>query len=39
MALRVEKGFGVSMDILLRVQAWYDGYEIRQRERAITVKR
>ena len=24
MALRVEKAFGISMDTLLRMQAWYD---------------
>ena len=24
MALRVEKAFGISMDILLRMQTWYD---------------
>ena len=39
MALRVEKAFGVSMDTLLRMQAWYDGYVMRQREREIDVKR
>ena len=26
MALRIEKAFGVSMDMLLRMQAWYDAY-------------
>ena len=39
MALRVEKAFGVSMDTLLRMQAWYDGYVMRQRQREINVKR
>jgi antitoxin HigA-1 len=39
MALRIEKAFGVSMDMLLRMQAWYDGYVMRQREREIAVKR
>jgi len=39
MALRVEKAFGVSIDTLLRMQAWYDGYVMRQREREIDVKR
>ena len=24
MALRIEKAFGISMDTLLRMQAWYD---------------
>jgi addiction module HigA family antidote len=32
MALRVENAFGVSMDTLLRMQASYDGYVMRQRE-------
>jgi len=31
MALRVEKAFGVSMDTLLRMQAWHDRYTTRQR--------
>ena len=35
----VEKAFGVSMDTLLRMQAWYDGYVMRQRQREINVKR
>jgi antitoxin HigA-1 len=39
MALRVEKAFGVSMDTLLRMQAWHDGYIVRQHEREIDVKR
>jgi len=39
MALRVEKAFGVSMDTLLRMQAWYDGYVMRQREGEIDVRR
>jgi addiction module HigA family antidote len=39
MALRVEKAFSVSMDTLLRMQAWHDGYIMRQREREIDVKR
>jgi addiction module HigA family antidote len=39
MALRVEQAFGVSMDTLLRMQAWYDGYVMRQRQREINVKR
>ena len=29
MALRVEKAFGVSMDMLLRMQAWYDASQMR----------
>ena len=39
MALRIEKAFGVSMDTLLRMQAWYDSYTMRQREGEINVKR
>jgi addiction module HigA family antidote len=39
MALRIEKAFGVSMDTLLRMQAWYDGYMMRQRAGEIDVKR
>lgn len=39
MALRVEKAFGVSMDTLLRMQAWYDIYVMRQQEGQINVKR
>lgn len=38
MALRVEKAFGVSMDTLLRMQAWHDGYTMRQRAAEIDVK-
>jgi addiction module HigA family antidote len=39
MALRIEKAFGVSMDTLLRMQAWHDGYVMRQRAGEIDVKR
>ncbi len=39
MALRIEKAFGVSMDTLLRMQAWHDGYLMRQRADEIEVKR
>ena len=39
MALRIEKAFGVSMDTLLRLQAWYDACAMRQREGEIDVKR
>ena len=39
MALRIEKAFGVSMDTLLRMQAWHDSYAMRQREHEIDVKR
>jgi antitoxin HigA-1 len=39
MALRIEKAFGVSMDTLLRMQAWYDSYTMRQKAGEIEVKR
>jgi addiction module HigA family antidote len=39
MALRIEKAFGVSMDTLLRMQAWFDSYTMRQREAEIMVQR
>jgi len=39
MALRIEKAFGVSMDTLLRMQAWHDSFEMRESEAAIDVKR
>jgi addiction module HigA family antidote len=39
MALRVEKAFGVDMDTLLRMQAWYDGYMMRERAAEIDVQR
>src|SRR5499433_4482821 len=39
MALRIEKAFDVSMDILLRMQAWHDTYTMRQRAGEIEVCR
>ena len=39
MALRIEKAFGISMDMLLRMQAWHDSHIMRQREAEIDVKR
>ena len=39
MALRLEKAFGVSMDMLLHMQAGYDAAQIRLRSREIRVKR
>lgn len=39
MALRMEKAFGVSMDMLLRMQAWYDASQIRARADEIKVER
>jgi antitoxin HigA-1 len=38
MALRIEKAFGVSMDTLLRMQAWRDAYTMRQRAEEIHVE-
>ena len=39
MALRLEKAFGVSMDLLLRMQASYDAAQMRHRAAKIQVKR
>jgi addiction module HigA family antidote len=39
MALRIEKAFGVSMDTLLRMQAWFDSYSMRKRADQVRVKR
>lgn len=39
MALRMEKAFGISMDMLLRMQAWYDSAQMRLREDEIRVDR
>ena len=39
MALRIEKAFGVDMDMLLRMQAWHDAHTMRKREGEIDVKR
>ncbi len=39
MALRVEKAFGVSMDMLLRMQAWHDASRMRARAGEIAVER
>ncbi|MXZ73662.1 MAG: HigA family addiction module antidote protein [Gemmatimonadetes bacterium] len=39
MALRIEKAFGVNMDMLLKMQAWYDAARIRAREGEIDVQR
>lgn len=39
LALRVEKAFGVGMDMLLRMQAWYDASQMRAREHEIRVER
>ncbi len=39
MALRVEKAFGIKMDTLLRMQARYDAFLMRQREPEIAVNK
>ena len=39
MALRIEKGFGVSMDMLLQMQAWYDASQMRARATEVRVRR
>lgn len=38
MALRIEKAFGVSMDTLLHMQAWYDIHVMRERAADIDVE-
>ena len=39
MALRIEKAFGVKMDIQLQMQAWYDARTMRRRSDEIQVRR
>lgn len=39
MALRIEKAFGVSMDMLLRMQAWHDAVAMREKAEIINVER
>ena len=39
MALRIEKAFDVSMEMLLRMQAWYDASQMRVRAGEIDVQR
>ena len=39
MALRIEKAFGVGMDMLLRMQAWHDASRMRARADEIAVQR
>ena len=39
MALRIEKAFGMGMDMLLRMQAWYDASQMRARAGEISVQR
>lgn len=39
MALRLEKAFGVSMDLLLRMQAGYDAAQARKQGRFLRIER
>jgi addiction module HigA family antidote len=39
MALRIEKAFGINMEMLLRMQAWHDADAMRRRSDEIDVKR
>jgi len=39
MALRIEKAFGVDMETLLRMQAWFDAWAMRDRADEIDVRR
>lgn len=39
MALRIEKAFNVKMDMLLKMQAWYDTVHMRQHADKIQVER
>ena len=39
MALRIEKAFGVGMEMLVRMQAWHDASQMRARANAVTVRR
>ena len=39
MALRIEKAFGVGMEMLLRMRAWHDASQMRARANEITVRR
>lgn len=39
MALRIEKAFGVQMDMLLHMQAWWDSHAMREKAGTISVRR
>ena len=39
MALRLEKALGISMDMVLRMQAWHDAAQMRARAHEIAVER
>ena len=38
MAIRIEKAFGLNMDLLLRMQAWYDATAMRARAHEFNVQ-
>ena len=38
MALRIEKAFGMKMETLLNMQAWFDAYTMRKRAHEIEVR-
>ena len=38
MALRIEKAFGINMDLLLRMQAWHDASQMRARASEVNVE-
>lgn len=39
MALRIEKAFGLDMDTMLRMQAWYDATRMRERAGEFPVRK
>lgn len=39
MALRIEKAFGIGMDLLLKIQAWYDVCRMRKKSDSVVVER
>jgi plasmid maintenance system antidote protein VapI len=39
MALRIEKAFGLDMDTMLRMQAWHDASQMRERAGEISVRK
>ncbi len=39
MVLRIEKAFGMSMDTLLKMQAWFDAFPMRDKADQVSVKR
>ena len=39
MALRLERGFGISMDLLLKMQAWHDAVRMRLKADEVSVER